>query len=494
MRYRGPNQGRSRRGPKPLAFRPKWSSPCLCGSGRKYNSCCRRRLPGFDIGKRSREAIKSEKLSRALIDCRADITQYTIWHKSHTEPAMRTGNPAIAYLLKTDIGALAHLVDLLCQLHLKTGQQAKLSAVLERLRNNIGDGRWQRKISYFHTLNSLWPKWDRDAGRKEFEKLGEITPDEDDLEILQLYIDLYADEISFSTRIKLFDQVLALSDAISDRLQYQGAKAMEYLLVGDAKGAEHELVDAIEFSKKEGPIDELAMYGRLKLSNCLEMLAFIRRDQGLFQEAIDLLKGLLEEDGFTDEGRADLYRQLGDCHRYAGAWNDAESAYRNAVAIMSAPICEIFLSEILLRQDKINDATRLIDSVKSKKLDAREYEDFVFTFAAIAMEAGEASRLEEAKNLLENLNIATPYFSNRRLELIVNVQATMESGRSVSIIEATREMLAGMARSAGRYLILKPSFMGLGLNINSIIDDLAKEKHAKPIPGDEGTITKNTEH
>ena len=69
----------------------------------------------------------------------------------------------------------------------------------------------------------------------------------------------------------------------------------------------------------------------------------------------------------------------------------------------------------------------------------------------------------------------------------------MESGRSVSIVEATRAILAGMARSAGRYLILQPNFMGLGLNINSIIDDLAKEKHAKPIPADEGTITRNTE-
>ena len=338
---------------------------------------------------------------------------------------MRSGIPAIARLLKIDLEALAHYVDLLCLLHVKTGQQAKLSAVLERLRNNIGDGRWQRKISYFHTLNSLWPQWDRDAGRKEFEKLGEITPDEDDLEILQLYIDLYADEISFSTRIKLFDRILALSDAISDHLQYQGAKAMEYLLVGDTKGAEHELVDAIEICQKKGPIDELTVYGRLKLSNCLEMLATIRRDQDLFQEAqdlfqeaIDLLKGLLEEDGLTDEGRADLYRQLGDCHRYAGAWNDAESAYRNAVAIMSAPICEVFLSEILLRQRKINDATGLIDSVETKKLDAREYEDFVFIFAATAIEAGEASRLEEAKNLLENLNVARPYFSNRRLVLL----------------------------------------------------------------------------
>ena len=406
---------------------------------------------------------------------------------------MGSGNPAIEPLLKIDIEALADRVDLLCMLHMKSGQQAKLSAVLQRLRNNIGDKRWQRKISYFHTLNALWPQWDRDAGRMEFEKLGEITPEEDDVEILQLYIDLYADEISFSTRIKLFDRILELSNAISDRLQYQGAKALEYLLVGDAKAAEHELVDAIEHCRKRGPIDQVTSYGRLKLSNCLEILAIIRRDRDLFQEAIDLLKGLLEEDGLTDEGRANLYRQLGDCYRYSGAWNESESAYRDALEISSAQIFKVLLSEILLHQGKSIDALEIIDSVETKKLNGLEYDDFVFTLAAIAIEADEASRLHEAKRLLESLEIATPYFNSRRLELIVNVQATMKSGRSASIVEATRAILTNMARSAGRYLILQPNFMGLGLNLNAIIDDLAKKKQATTIPAEDGSTTKNTE-
>lgn len=479
MPLRRPNQGQPRRKPNPMAFRPKLSSPCLCGSGRKFKSCCRQRLPGSDIGNRTREAIKSGKLYRALIDCRADVTQYTIWHKSHTEPAMKRDIPAIAPMLKIDIEALAGQVELLCQLYLRTDRQAKLSAVLERLRDNIEDRRWQRKILYFHVINSMWPEWDHDAGRKEFQKFGEITPDEDDLEILQLYIELYADEISFSTRIKLFDRILVLSDAVSDRLQYQGAKAVEYLLIGDTEGAERELVDAIEYCRMKEPIDKLSDYGRLILSNCLEMLAIIRRDQDLFQEAIGLLKGLLKDGGMTDKGRMDLYRQLGDCHRYAGAWTDAERAYENAIAIMPTPICEVFLSEMLLRQGNADKAIDRIDSIETKKLDAPAYEDFVFTFAAVAIEAGGKNRLEKAKDLLENLTATAPYFSNRRLKLLVNVQTTIESGRSVSIIEATRAMLASMTRFAGRHLILQPNFMGVGLNINSIIEDLSKENRKK---------------
>jgi tetratricopeptide (TPR) repeat protein len=463
----------------PWRFRPKWNSSCLCGSGRKYRSCCRPRLPGTSLGHKSRDAIRENNLPKALLYCRADITQYTIWHKSHTDPAMRMGNSKIGPLLDIDIRALADTVDLLCQIYLRVGRQEELPAVLERLRCNILDARWQRKISYFLTLSALWPGWNREAGRLEFKKLGAITPDEDDVEILQLYIDLYAEQISFATRIKLYDRILALTEKMSDRLQYQGAKAFSYLLIGDVESAETELAEVVECCRKQGAIEELTQYGRLKLSNCLELLAVIRRDQNLFDEAIELLKGLLEEDGLTSDGRADLYRQLGDCLRYAGSWGEAEIAYRKALENIPAPIIEVFLSEALLRQGKGNDAITLIDRIVTTGMERPEYEDYVFTFAAIAVETGERNRLEKAKSLLENLNIVEPYFNNRRLELLVHVQATLKSGRSVSIIEATRKLLKGMMRGAGRYLVLQPNLFGLGLNVNSIIADLAKEQHVE---------------
>lgn len=421
MRLSRPHQGWP-----PRAFRPKCNSPCLCGSNRKFKNCCRQRLPGLDIGKKARQAKKTENLPKALIACRADITQYTIWHKSHTEPAMQHGISRIEFLLNIDINALAAYVSDLCWLYIRTDQQAAFSAVLERLRGNINEARWQRKISYLHTLNALGRHWNRDDGRKEFEKLGVISSNEDDLDILRLYIDLFGDEISFSDRIKLFDRILSLSDTIGDRLQYQGAKASEHLLIGDTKKADHELSEAIEFCHEAKSIDDLTSYERLRLSDCLELLAFIRRDEDLFQEAIGLRKELLKEEGWTDEGRANLYRQLGDCYRYAGAWNDAESAYKDALSFTEAPICEVFLSQALLRQDKSKDAIKIISCIRRNDLNPLEFEDFVFAFTDIAIEMGDAIQLKEAKNLLEKLNVSSPYFNNRRLELLVHVQDTME--------------------------------------------------------------------
>jgi hypothetical protein len=84
-------------------FKPKWSEPCLCGTGKKYKDCCWQNLPGFDIGTQYTSAIREHHLERALLATRVDIVRYTIWHKSHTEPVLYQGgriNAIIDYLLK----------------------------------------------------------------------------------------------------------------------------------------------------------------------------------------------------------------------------------------------------------------------------------------------------------------------------------------------------------------------------------------------------------
>ncbi len=76
-------------------WKPKWSEPCPCASGKKYKDCCWRRLPDFDIGKAYTAALREKNLDRALLATRADVTQYTIWHKTNTAPALAAGGVGI---------------------------------------------------------------------------------------------------------------------------------------------------------------------------------------------------------------------------------------------------------------------------------------------------------------------------------------------------------------------------------------------------------------
>jgi hypothetical protein len=153
--------------------------------------------------------------------------------------------PRKGTLFETDLRAFAELVDTLRYCYLKVGKLDEFPSVLERLRDNIKDTAWHRKITYLHALTALGEEWDKGAGKRELKKLGKVTHDDDE-ETLQLYLDLYGDNLSFSEKQEIIDWILAASSKLSDRLHYVGSRAMLYLSIGDRKRAEDELSQIVE--------------------------------------------------------------------------------------------------------------------------------------------------------------------------------------------------------------------------------------------------------
>lgn len=75
-------------------------------------------LPGFGRGNLLKEAWAKRDWEEALRASRADICQYTIWHRTNTEPALARHNPAAKQLLTIDINALGEMTSDLCALRL----------------------------------------------------------------------------------------------------------------------------------------------------------------------------------------------------------------------------------------------------------------------------------------------------------------------------------------------------------------------------------------
>jgi hypothetical protein len=121
----------------PPTFKPDKRSACLCGSGRLFRDCCAATYNKRRTFSASRDALAERRYGLSLKLARADITRYTIWHKSHTEPLLPTDNPHLLLLLHTDIGALSELVDVLMHCYRHTNQWGLVPAVLDRLEPNI---------------------------------------------------------------------------------------------------------------------------------------------------------------------------------------------------------------------------------------------------------------------------------------------------------------------------------------------------------------------
>jgi len=414
-------------------------------------------------------------LDAAMIAARADVTQYVIWHRTNTEPLVRIGHPVGAEMLDIDVNALAAAVDELVQVHWLSNQTGVLMGVLDRLRDAIRSPRWNRKLTFFQVKTEEIPNDNPDAARREFSKLMPITEEEDDFEVLQTCISLYGSTLSFARMIEVCDHILRLTDELSVRMQYTALKAGRYLLVDDIQQAGllfDQVATMARDAREEGELDA---YEEWLFASTLSHLGLLKRQPQLLDEAIQILTGHLATDGWKPAGIERLHKLIGDCHRYASRWSEAEGAYRAALGALETSAASIFLAEVLLRQGRLAEACSAIDAVRAESLEREEYEDYAFGLAAIAVESGERRRMVQAARKLEGFESPAPYFEKRRLLLLLRVRQAIMHGRTPKTVRSIRRLVAATARSISRYAILEPNWQGLGVNLNRALDDLADQ-------------------
>ena len=184
---------------------------------------------------------------------------------------------------------------------------------------------------------------------------------------------------------------------------------------------------------------------------------------------------MLLDDDWTERGKAAIHREIGDSYRYAGEWDLAERAYRDAVALGGSDLDKVHVAECLLYRKHIEDAAKEIDTVARETLQRHEFEDFVFAYAAIAIWSGKSERLTEAKSLLQNLETAEPAFNERRLNLLVRVTETLASGKASTEAKSDSTPEGGLA-TVSNFFLLQPNIAGIGININAIINYFARKK------------------
>jgi tetratricopeptide (TPR) repeat protein len=195
----------------------------------------------------------------------------------------------------------------------------------------------------------------------------------------------------------------------------------------------------------------------------------------MLKESALQFHALLLEDRWTQSGRAAIQRELGDSYRYADEWDQAERAYREAIALGGSDLDKVHVAECLLYRKQVDAAATEIDTVKRETLPRHEFEDFVFAYAAIAIWSAKADRLTEAKTLLQALGPAEPIFNDRRLNLLLRVTETLASGTASAAAKADSTPKGGLATVAG-FFELKPNIAGIGFNFNAMIDYFARKK------------------
>ena len=454
---------------KAMTYQHPRNAKCLCGSGKKFKRCCSDRYKSERPADRSFTLFNEKNYGEALLQCRADITRYTIWHRSHTEPPLKDGFEPIKELLHLDIEALSDLVDLLLHCYERVRLLDEFPAVLERLRDNIKHERWHHRIIYFHSLCALLPNWNSSAGRRELRKIGSID-DVEDIKIIQLYLDLFREEIPFSKNLEIIEKVITLADEWIDILQYKSLKAIQYLLIDKVEDAKAILIKAVDEARKS--IDEaITAYQAVRTADSMSLLSQLVESEKLLDEAIDLYQRALQDDSWRPSGLAELHRCIGDAWRYKEEWEQARVHYEKSLELSPHNVSLVFLAECQLRSGKLSEAESLLNDVKPEKLDLNEYCDYVFVFSAFSVAHGGRGILQKAEQLLRSTDIREPYFKQRQQDLLISILECRANGPSEGLLKRTFALMNRFVHSASRYVMLQPNIMGLGLNVNRIIAD-----------------------
>lgn len=460
---------------------PGPNQKCLCGSDLKYKKCCASRLPGSErIGKDFPKLANSGDIEGALLAARADVTQYTIWHQSHTMRGLFKGTViSNERIWHVDVEALCEYGERLLHAYRFAGRSAEMPAVLERLRNNIRAEAWQHKIIFLQCLCALGADWNVELGLREISKLGPIDQVNDPA-LLAMYLNLAGDNLSLANRLPLIDRVIKETEDHSTRIHQGVVKATLLWMHNDGRGAVQAIREVIDYCAR---LEGLDAYQRTKYGHALLIMGTLLMDKGIeekeandyLQRAVIQFKELLKLDELSPSGLASAHRDLADAFRVQEEWPDALRHYESAIRVQDLPILNVFRAECLNELQRYDEAHQVIDAISIESLnDDAEKADYVIKFAALAIETGEKTRLKIARDLLDLPLKREPIFHQQALRMKTMVLETMEKGKSPSLTKQGKAILSALSSS----FMLQPNFMGIGINLNKLIDENTGVKSA----------------
>lgn len=451
-------------------FEPHLNAPCLCGSGLKFKRCCYGNHDGYGTAQQeaTRKLLNERNFKGALVYARQSITIYTILHKTNTDPYIKSKNEGVLWLLEIDIKALSELVSTLFDCYRGLEDYEEFIDTTERLRGNINDSRWQRKITYFQILARLGNEWKDPVGKKEIKKLLPID-NEDDPEILQLCFHFLADRATFTRRLALIDRIISVIEKPAELLQYKVAKAVQYLLIGDDKEAISIAEVAIEEYEKGGWEND-DIYGKHKRAESISLLADLKKSKKLKKDALSAYRELLLENGWSTDGLAHIYLELGKCYFHLGKFEKAIENYDLALDKKEDELTKVFMAQAY-GEYELDKAIVMIQDIDESKIDSSGKLDMIFTYAALAVSKSNKKMIKNAVSMLKGASQLDPIFEVRKSELLSEISNCLAQGNCELKIGFVKNIANSIATFASRYLILQPNVAGLGININKIIDD-----------------------
>ncbi|MGB7582694.1 MAG: hypothetical protein WBL85_09645 [Sedimentisphaerales bacterium] len=438
---------------------PDPKDACLCGSGKIFKKCCRDTY-NTDIKDHFYEYFNDGKYNDALRACRSWITWYILCHRAHTVPLLNSGDPKSAYLLEIDVDALSYLVSLLHRCYYKTGQSKQFPKVLGTLSNAIKDSQWQniivREMAFWHLIDND----DSNQAFKELEKIDISTCT--DVETLTLYLDVSRNSTSFRETINLIDRILANTHKEDYILQYASLKGLSYCLIGEIEDGCN-MIDGAIARYKNCEAGKKTVYGNSFLASNMAILGVFKDDPKKITEAIEIYTNQLDSESWTNEGISVQMYEIAKCYSWLGKYDESIKYYNMSLQKESSEITKVFFARSLINSGAIKEGRELLVSIRKDDFDDAGNYDYAISWSVLAFNSKEKSDIDHAKEMINQAKGRHPLFENQKREILLNLSELKPTSSDTFIKK--------VLKSLNRYILLRPSIFGVGININRIIED-----------------------
>lgn len=449
---------------------------CLCGSGVKYKNCCANVLSSNPnpqkIDKYIQKEIKQENFAQALNFTRAQLTMYMHNIKSHTEVLLITNPPLGNALLTIDIKALDEIIERFLFI-IKSGDlRVEVISNLNNLVNVFYNQKWHARITYYKVV---WFYIFQDKPEEAEAILSEVSyKNIDEKDFLQLFFDIKNNELSFSNKIEIIEKIIRQVDKVSEKIQYMGAKGMEFLLIDDreqAKGIFNDAITIVEEKRKEFS----DLYDFYQLANLYNFAGKLLDNKEYIEKSIACWNEVLKKEdelSLTTTGISEIYLKLGDTYTNLGDQIKAIEYYKKSFDAEPNLLSEIFIAHIYVDREDFEKASNILDRIDYDNLKEGEKVDFVFIYALLILHTKDKNKVSYILTKLKGINVPHKYYNDIKNGLIIDLQELFY----FPVNEIEESKVKRILKKINDYLLLQPNFIGMGVNINKIVEDMLEKK------------------
>lgn len=451
--------------------------PCPCGSRKAYRECCGSVIAKHieTLNKDALQCLNDEDLTQAESLYRAELVQYLSWIHAHTLPFAEANIPVICQIVEVDLAALTELADTVAHCLYGLGKGKDIPGFLDHVESAVPLKGFAKHGVY---LRALWLHIglsDGEGARRELAKLGDILA-YPRREAWELYLDVAGPDLTERQKITIAGHIVAEADEDEHvRVQYAALKAISLIQIGETDAARKEFEALLENAKAPPRIetaDQLST--EWQIAKAWSVYGELFSDVNALGKAeASLLR--IPQAMLKPAGKAALVRDLGWALRGQKRYSDAGAAFRRSLEHDDTVVGRIHLVHTLALSGQIEAARSALEELAIREIDPHLRLEYFAAQGSLAIAAGDTRLGMQTVEGLRTLVLQAPFWEAQRNQLLIQMLDFVHRPDAKSNAERQGTIVKILV-FMNEILELKPNFFGLGVNLNKLIEKLAKRE------------------